>query len=74
MFVKSFCEAFANGTYTSERFYVFFYALVHKAGLNCLKFTTTYLPHSCRVNQFIYVEQKIVEKVYLKLHFLFESR
>ena len=53
---------------------MFFDALVHKAGLNCLKSTTTYLPHSCRVNQFIYVEQKIVEKVYLKLHFLFESR
>ena len=32
---------------------MFFDALVHKAGLNCLKFTTTYLPHSCRVNQFI---------------------
>ena len=46
---------------------MFFDALVHKVGLNCLKSTTTYFPHSCRVNQFISVEQKILEKVYLSI-------
>ena len=57
VFIKSFCEAFANGTSTLESDSMFFDTLVHKAGLNCLKSTTTYLPHSCRVNQFIYVGQ-----------------
>ena len=44
VFIKSFCEAFANGTSTLESDSMFFDTLVYKAGLNCLKSTTTYLP------------------------------